>query len=124
MSSNSRTRATLLWNAGATLAMLNHSEKQQNKKHRNMNSIKQAFSANFEQVPYDKEPEFKIHGIGYQGKWGKDTISMFLNDLQAVEDELRDDQTESIVSWKDEIASLKDRIEDLEEELKEANKRE
>ena len=89
-----------------------------------MKSVKEAFSANFEQVGYDKEPEFTIHGIGYQGKWGKDTMSMFLNDLQAVEDELRDGQTESIVGWKDEIASLKDRIEDLEEELKEANKRE
>ena len=89
-----------------------------------MKSVKEAFSANFEQVPYDKEPEFTIHGIGYQGKWGNDTMATFIKDLESVEDELRDGQTESIVGWKDEIASLKDRIEDLEEELKEANKRE
>ena len=101
-----------------------NSEKQQNRKHRNMNNIKQAFNHSFEQVGYDTEPEFKIHGIGYQGKWGKDTMSFFLSDLQSVEDELRDDQTESIVSWKDEISSLKGQVEDLEEELKEANKRE
>jgi hypothetical protein len=89
-----------------------------------MDTIKKAFSYSFEQVAHNYEPEFTIHGIGYRGKWGKDTMSIFLNDLQSVEDELKDTQTESIVSLKDEIASLKDRIEDLEEELKEANARE
>ena len=47
-------------------------------------------------------------------------MSFFLSDLQSVEDELRDDQTESIISLKDEISSLKGQVEDLEEELKEA----
>jgi cell division protein FtsB len=85
-----------------------------------MKKITEAFNHSFEQVAHNQEPEFTIHGIGYRGKWGKDTMSIFLNDLQSVEDELKDTQTESIVSLKDEIASLKGQVEDLEEELKEA----
>jgi hypothetical protein len=85
-----------------------------------MTTVKQAFNHSFEQVAHNYEPEFTIHGIGYRGKWGKDTMSIFLNDLQSVEDGLKDTQTESILNWKDEIASLKGQVEDLEEELKEA----
>lgn len=84
-----------------------------------MNSIKQAFNHSFEQVSFGKEPEFTIHGIGYQGKWGGHTMATFIKDLESVEEELKDDENETITTLKDEIASLKGEIEDLKKELDE-----
>jgi len=84
-----------------------------------MKSIKEAFNHSFEQVGYDKEPEFTIHGIGYQSKWGKDSMSYFLKDLESVEDhlccqitEMEDGDEEKV----DEIKELKGEVRDLEKE--------
>lgn len=83
-----------------------------------MNSIKQAFNHSFEQVSTsDHEPEFAIHGIGYRGKWGRDTMSIFLKDLEELASGLTDTQTESVSSLESKIESLNSTIDDLNDEI-------
>jgi len=79
-----------------------------------MNSIKEAFNHSFEQVGYDSEPEFTIHGIGYQGKWGKDTMAMFIKDLESVEDGYKDQVNEAKSVAKDKFRDLENAADEIE----------
>lgn len=71
-----------------------------------MNTIKEAFEANFEQSTGDiYEAEFIRHGRGYIGKWDTDTMAMFLLDLESVE-----------MGYQDQITELESDMEDLRKE--------
>ena len=72
-----------------------------------MKSIKEAFNYSFEQVSFGKEPEFTIHGIGYEGKWGRDTMATFIKDLESNADLQTHKQQE------DEIYRLRQKVGEL-----------
>ena len=94
------------------------SQKQQTEKQNNMDTIKQAFNYSFEQVSTsDHEPEFAIHGIGYRGKWGKDTMAIFIKDLEAVEEGMSDDERNEIAGFKEEIKDLSGQVDGLSGEV-------
>ena len=92
--------------------------------------LKQVFDANFEELSITSPtpPDFTIYGKGYLGKWGKNTMTMYLNDLHDLVQGLDDKITEHEVTKDENIESLESEIEDLKaelektkEELKEAN---
>lgn len=72
-----------------------------------MKNIKEAFNYSFEQVSFGKEPEFTIHGIGYEGKWGRDTMATFIKDLESNADLRTHKEQET------EIRNLRQRIGEL-----------
>lgn len=84
--------------------------------------LKQAFDSNFEQLSITDErgPDFSMWGKGYVGKWGKHTMTMFLNDLNDLIQSQQDAIDEAEVTKDEKIESLESKIEDLEQELKEA----
>lgn len=72
-----------------------------------MKNIKEAFNYSFEQVSFGKEPEFTIHGIGYEGKWGRDTMATFIKDLESNADlRTRKEQETEIRRLREQIREL------------------
>ncbi len=85
-----------------------------------MKNIKEAFNYSFEQVGHNQEPEFQIHGIGHRGKWGKDTMAIFIKDLESLSDlKVIKEQESDIRSLREKVGELKGEIEELKKELDE-----
>lgn len=84
--------------------------------------LRKAFDANFEQLSAGNitdDPDFSIWGKSYKGKW-KDSMTMFLNDLNDLVQAKQDAINEAQVTKDEKIESLESEIEDLKHELKEA----
>ena len=91
--------------------------------------LKQVFDANFEELSAGNitdDPDFAIYGKSYVGKWTRNTMTMFLNDLndlvQGLDDKITEHEVtndEKIESLESEIADLKAELEKTKEELEE-----